>query len=112
MATTVKIAEVCKMYYGRRRAKDTVKALERFPEIQARVYVFDSPLPPNQGGAINADAQIVILVKCPIERENEVRGMMALGVPEVGNFSSDSGLLAEQCQEFYQGSGLSRFRGQ
>lgn len=113
MTTKVKMINVRKLYFGRRRAKDTVKALERSGEfVTVKVYVIESPLPPNQGGAIDRDAQIVIDVSCPEILEDGIKGVMVLGSPESGNWEPEGELLAEDCLEFYQGGGLSRFRGQ
>lgn len=111
MPAVTELIEIRKLYHGRKRAKQVIIGLERLAwGIDALVYVIASPVPPNRGGAIDRDALIVIQVKCAPEHEDFVKGLMVMGEPEQGNYNSVE-LDPAECLEFYQGTGVTRFRG-
>lgn len=85
---------------NRKRAKDATKSIEALDvesDCDVKVYVHDRPK--------------VYVIECryPLYLDGEIKGIMALGrkiVTEYGPAYHDDDVV-----EFYQGEGLSRFRG-
>lgn len=83
----------------RRRAKEATLALLRLnddDEIDVRVFVLDD--------------STVLDITYPEAVGERVKGVMSLGVDMTGNPSMND-LDANNCQEFYSGAGITRFRG-
>lgn len=95
-----------KLYTGRRKAREAVTGLSRMahPDLFAiKVYVIEDD------GRLDYGGNIVIEATPPDNLIERAMGAMALGSPETGNYEDDP--LASDCLEFYQGRGLTRFRG-
>lgn len=84
-------------YYGRRRAKDAEIALSKMQQVQTRVFVMPEPEGIILQVRTNADPDSPLI--------SLLEGILSHGIP------TEDYVDPMLCEEFYQGDGLSRFRG-